>query len=74
MEMQKGKGGTAGGGGKLLVSTLLDAKDELEEVGAWGLGQGGSRGWVRRSAPCRVQTGWHMLLPLPVPVRGGGSL
>ncbi|KAM6365323.1 integrator complex subunit 3 [Pluvialis apricaria] len=30
MEMQKGKGGTAGGG-KLLVSTLLDAKDELEE-------------------------------------------
>lgn len=44
MEMQKGKGGTAGGGGKLLVSTLLDAKDEMEEVGAWGLGQGGLQG------------------------------
>lgn len=39
METQKGKGGAAaaasgGGGGKLLIYTSLDAKDELEEVGA----------------------------------------
>lgn len=64
MEMQKGKGGTAGGGGgKLLVSTLLDAKDELEEVGARGWGQGGSGGG-------RVQAGGPTL---PIPTRGGGS-
>lgn len=31
MDMPKGKGGA---GGKLLQSTILDAKDELEEVGA----------------------------------------
>lgn len=59
----------------MLVSTLLDTKDEMEEVGARGLGQGGSRRWVTGLVLHEVWAeGGHPLLPLTIPAQGRGSL